>query len=134
MDPPLSNPFQNKIFIKLRDEWYSKLKETGFVDIERALSNSSDSHLEQFESSKKNLFEDVSGKQQYYQMANEFLAHFKFECEQDREIWELHTNTFSYRKIAKVMNYNGRIYNKDKIGLKIRLLKSEMKRWLCTAL
>ena len=94
---------------KLRKLWYKKLKESGFVDVEYFGTRSKDdwfvngtlnqkfrqTHLEQH---------SLKGKQEYYQMASDFLNAHRFDAEIDKAIWNYHAEGISIRKIAKILN------------------------------
>lgn len=96
----------NKDLTALKKEWYNKLKETGFDDIEH--SNGS---LKQLHSSK--FLSDHNGsasiehtqhfnkyKAEYYRLATHFLNDHKFESKVEKFIWHLHSEGVSTRDIV----------------------------------
>lgn len=87
----------------LRDEWYKKLKEQGFEDIEDI--NSPREMLKTWHSRDfaRRFNEDrFSAKQEYFLAAVHLLERFKFETALDKEIWTLHADGKSLREIAAI--------------------------------
>lgn len=86
----------------LQKEWYKKLHDNGFRDIE-----SDENHLKFYTSQFGAKFLKAEGvweaKARYYQMAENFLGDYKFASEMERVIWEYHSNGISYRNIAKLI-------------------------------
>lgn len=89
---------------QLQAEWYQKLKEDGFADIEndeRGLKRWS-SHW-----STRHTIEEIQAKIAYYQMADRFLAEHPFKSELEKVIWEYHTHAISVRDIATTLEKTG---------------------------
>lgn len=88
-----------KDFKKLKAEWYSKLKDSGFKDIEKKsgqltrgaprLDDRAQVQVEAIES--------------YYRMARIFLIEYKFEDEIQKTVWELHSEGVSTRDISDIL-------------------------------
>lgn len=91
-------PKNNKEFNTLQKEWYSKLKDSGFEDIEQ---NELDLKLwsSHFFKVRHNatLF---SAKEEYYRMAGHFLYDYTFSNEHEKQIWALHSTGVSIRGIV----------------------------------
>lgn len=91
-------------FEKLKKKWYSKLKESGFEDIEQDEDRlkvwSSDFRLDK--STKL-----AESKEAYYYMAGNFLNDYKFENQVDKIIWEKHAEAMSVRDIAVLLKETG---------------------------
>lgn len=89
-------------FKKLQDKWYRKLEKSGFEDIED--TNSPREMLKTWDSQ---YFLHIGtpmqfeARQIYFEMCTNFLNTHKFISEADKAIWELHTEGFSLREIAK---------------------------------
>lgn len=84
----------------LQREWYDKLKETGFDDIED--TNSPREMLKTWHSRcflNKNEVE-TSAKAEYYTNAQQVLYSYKFRTMADQMLWEYHANGLSIREIA----------------------------------
>jgi hypothetical protein len=117
-------------FDKLKNEWYQKLKDSGFDDAENGS-----------EELKVRTYDMLSGKgssnqgggweakASYYQMATNLLNDYKFETHQESLIWEYHSNAISIRDITKLLNQNlppNEQMGKDTVWLIIKKLKSTM--------
>lgn len=117
-----------KSYEELKKIWYTKLKKSGFEDAE-----SDENHLKTWSSNKfaaKALVQNGGwqAKAAYYQMAERFLAEFKFETRLERQIWEYHTNAISIRDIAETLNKTKVINtNRQAVWLVIRRLEDIMK-------
>lgn len=110
--------YQSKAFKSLKDEWYQKLKESGFDDIED--NSSGGNNLKRYSS-----FKCAKGNEAKFEIAKQydsedvdkiykaeglrFAATFIFRNDTDREVWALHLCGLSTRKIAnqlKTPRYN----------------------------
>lgn len=100
----MPNPKSPKQSLKaLQKEWYKKLKDDGFTDIEN-----DEDHLKFYNSQFAAQFVERDSyvweaKAEYYRMAEHFLHEYEFESELEKVIWEYHANALSYRDIAKVL-------------------------------
>lgn len=87
-------------FLILQQEWYDKLKEQGFKDIER--KNQDDWLKDEVHTSTlKNAHINRISREKYFEKACEFLHRFDFDSELDKLIWEQHCDGKSIREIAK---------------------------------
>lgn len=82
---------------KLQKEWYQKLKDEGFEDIELNSNLELRQHGLKKQESNINNLED---KLEYARYGSQFLNDHEFLTEFDKNIWSLHLNGVSYHKIA----------------------------------
>lgn len=82
-------------FKKLQKQWYKKLKDEGFKDIE---------NVGYYMTSAINLravaTKDREAIQEYYSNATSVLYETQFDTEKEKKIWELHCEGLSLRKVA----------------------------------
>lgn len=97
---------------KLQKKWYKKLKETksseypnGFNDIERNEDLLKDWALKFGDDRRLGNTSQITrdAKQQYYQLANQFLNEHAFDSNKEKTIWEYHSNGLSIRNIVKTL-------------------------------
>lgn len=81
---------------ELRAEWYRKLKESGFKDIEDY-----EGYLIHEGDPRSNKLKDWRDHQEYYSLACEYLNSGEFEAELDKQVWELFCEGNSIRKIER---------------------------------
>ena len=98
---------QSKSFKKLQDEWYAKLKATGFNDIEEGTK------LKDYHSTNWNNQEAAFRKQvteDYYDKAMEIFRRYRFKNPKERLVWLLHAQGHTVRdieaKFEKMENYD----------------------------
>lgn len=107
----------------LKKEWYQKLKDSGFVDVEEANGR--------FTKGLPRLDKLTYGQYQYkvefYNQCRNFLTFYPFETEIERFIWEQFTEGLSYRdisiKLESVFNVKKK---KDTVGKIIKHFKQLM--------
>lgn len=120
-----------KDFKKLKDQWYKKLKEEGFEDIEHANGRLKHAPVDNPVDYLRLLY---SGRPEYYELATRFLNEYDFDNELERIIWEYHTNGLSRREIFKVLDkvkvkkVTGKPLGQTRIGYIIKRLSTEMKK------
>lgn len=85
-------------FKKLKKDWYGKLVQSGFVDIE---NEDGSLKAEVHPRTISRALKDKESREVYYQMAQEFLAIHKFLDRLDKEIWGLHCTGLGARKISR---------------------------------
>lgn len=85
----------------LKVEWYKKLKESGFRDIEK-----DERYLRSYDNSKFSRLSVVEFQenQRYWQLAGQLLHHFQFKTEADRTIWRLYVEGMLPPDIAKTVD------------------------------
>lgn len=100
---------QNKQLKTLQKEWYTKLKKSGFEDIEQDENNLKEWESSRYYRGRNNEadFEKViliqEAKEQYYRMAGHFLHDHNFESAVDKFIWEMHSEGVAHRKIVPLL-------------------------------
>lgn len=115
-------------FRDLQREWDEKLKKAGFEDIEDR--NSPREMLKAWHSTMfVHRFDEgkFTARQRYYEMATHFLQSHRFESEVEREVWRLHADGESLRKIASQVSEAGMAISKDGALKIIRSLLKAMK-------
>lgn len=98
------SPLKKRLKTELQKQtelWYSKLKKTGFKDIEQ-----DEYHLKFWDTGRLNRKDPnmINSTQSYYTMAEHFLNDHTFDNNSDRIIWEYHANGISARNITKTLN------------------------------
>lgn len=97
----MSNPFKSKEFKSLQREWYKKLKDDNFKDIEdQEVDRLKVWHSYDFTRKNKQEFE---AREEYFSLCLEFSREYKFESESDRKVWEYHSEGYSIREISTLM-------------------------------
>jgi len=111
-------------FETLKDQWYKKLEDSGFDDIEQDEFKLKAWSSQLFIHSTQTSWE---AKAIYYQMATNFLEEYKFSSKLDQIIWEYHANGLGVREIAKIVS-RLKVKKKEKdtiariiAGLKIKM-------------
>jgi hypothetical protein len=123
-------------FKKLQSQWYRKLKESGFEDVEQSVRGRD--YLKAWHSVYFKARYDphtFNSKQIYYERASQFLWEYKFPWKEgfsltnvkEREIWRLHSEGCSVRTIAEYLNEHGWKANKDNVNHTIQRLQSLMR-------
>lgn len=92
--------------VAAQKEWYKKLKDSGFNDIEYFDNDMEPRDMMYRESIKfgltnQNKFDSI---EQYYIDARSFLLSHNFKSAFDRKVWEHHAEGDSYRKTANALN------------------------------
>lgn len=101
---------KSKELIKLQKEWYKKLEEDGFVDIERfnprtmepddILKRSTQAFIDRVQ-------DKIPATSQYYRCAS-YLLHSGKVLESHLKVWELYCEGNSYREISAQINISFR--------------------------
>lgn len=89
-------------FIKLRNEWYKILEETGFKEIEDI--HSKHEFMKEWDFNFfRTTFNEIKYECtfEYYHRARALLHTYEFEQESHRKIWELHSEGATERQITK---------------------------------
>lgn len=86
-------------FERLKDEWYKKLKESGFEDIE-----SDETRLKKWSSQFGRMDHSVIQiRESYYQMATRFFNEHNFDTDLDKVIWLYHSEGIGSREIVDTL-------------------------------
>lgn len=94
---------KDKNFIQLQKEWYKRLKDSGFNDLESFDTEGQPNDLLKTDvriDTKKSV-NIYQAKQDYYRFAGQFLYDYNWQNALERLIWELHSEGFSSREIQK---------------------------------
>lgn len=124
----LSNQYNNPSFKKLQNEWYEKLKEDGFEEIE-----DTDSPRELLKAWHGQYFQikhtplNYQITEQYYYMAAQLLNYYCFPTQTEEDIWRYHSDGLSTRDIAGELKKKGIKTSKDAVNKVIRSLIEVMK-------
>lgn len=86
-------------FKKLQADWYKKIKDKGFNDIEQEDGMLKSWHSSLFSKNYNVITHEA--KEEYYRLAGIFLQHNKFKDAKERYIWERHSSGVSIRNIVK---------------------------------
>lgn len=130
----------SKEFNELKNDWYEKLKETGFKDIETSYPKSDHAFLKTWDSlyfqNKSHGFKDAAYfkfKADYFYNATHFLHSAEFTQVIERNIWALHADGWGVREIARKINeaqVGARALTRDKVWRILKLLKVRMEEFL----
>lgn len=123
--------YKTKQFKELESRWYSKLKQSGFKDIERSdrvgkaagllVTGPLENILHSYDVNQFNI------KEEYYRLAGQFLHEHKFDSKFEKTIWETHSQGISIENIIKALKLKGKTAYKDLVHGVIKKLASEMK-------
>ena len=115
-----------KDYKTLKKEWYKKLKDSGFTDIEYE-----GGHIKApvFRSSRAKTLTlaKIEAIQAYYLMATHFLNDHNFATETDRIVWLYHSEGLSIRKIYDTLKKANQKVGNNRIRDIIKRLRTEMK-------
>lgn len=119
-------------FKALQQEWYLKLKESGFEDIE-----DTNSPREMLKSWHNYIFRDINkieadAKAYYFEIATQILHTYKFRTMADKILWENHALGLSIREISAAMRDTPTPMHRSSVfrALKriIKTMKSELEK------
>jgi hypothetical protein len=117
--------FKTKQFKELQAHWYGILKKQGFEEIEDV--NSPREYLKRWEHiyfAKTNYHQRrFDAKEAYYSKAAEYLHSYNFASMFEKEVWRLHSEGQSVRKIAIYFKTQGIRTNKDYVANIIRCIQ-----------
>jgi hypothetical protein len=116
--------FKTPEFNTLKKEWYKKLKDKGFKDIEQ------DEDTLNFWAGTRVAFnytaEEFDYKQTYYRYAGMFLNDHKFDNKMEKLIWEQHASGVSIRNIVKLLKKKRYLVYRSKVHLIVKKLRDLM--------
>lgn len=116
-------------FKELKAKWDQKLKESGFEEIENG------PFLKLWHSTyfyAMYSVEEIEENQQYYRMAADFYWRYRdFKSDLHREVWRLHSEGYSRRKVAQILKREGHKISADSIQIIVSGLKKIMhtRKW-----
>jgi hypothetical protein len=114
-------------FNKTQKEWYKKLKESGFHDIEYK-DGSVEQAVPNYLRRRKDVAFQIESVQAYYRLAEHFLNEHKFKDNIEKAIWEYHANGLSIRETcAALKTARVKKCSRSKIGSIVQHLVKTMK-------
>ena len=121
------NPFDTDEVKTLQREWYQRLKEDGFADIED--TNSPREMLKCWHSVKWKYVCRVKKEhvQNYYAKASALIHTHEFESEMHKKIWEYHCQGLSSRKIENLIDKSEKPWKRAYIQTIINLIATNIK-------
>ena len=95
-------------FIKLQNEWYDKLAESGFSDLEWLDKNSGSGQSSPFlrHNSIKSRHlsgKDIQNRAEYFLGASQFAQDYKFPTILHKFVWRLYIEGISYRNMIPII-------------------------------
>lgn len=120
------SPFKSRQFKELEREWYGKLKESGFEDIED--NSTEERRLRSWHNLRFSNFSPIKicMISSYYSYSADLLQTHRFINEEQKRIWELHCNGLTEREIAKEVPR----YKKSMVHYVISNVRKGIKEWI----
>lgn len=108
-------------FLSIRAEWYDKLAQCGFVDIEDW--HHQHSPLKSWHSLRWRNKEPIVliAQQAYFSKASQFLNEYIFETEEEHQIWFFHSEGFSVREIEAKLSISRSHVHKIIVNLREKM-------------
>lgn len=132
----------NPEFKKLKKEWYDRLEEAGFKDIEQDEDNLKvwtttkiNSIIYGRNKSKYNIqttLSRIEDKKAYYDLATQFLNDYQFTDKTLKIIWALHAEGSSHREISLALASHGIKKSRQRVLDAIHDLRDKMMRKYAT--
>jgi hypothetical protein len=97
---------------QLRNKWYKKLANEGFVDIEKNEEALKD-YTEGRKQSRNTALVNWEANAQYYQMAANFLHEYAFETSFDKTIWMYHSEGLANIAVSALLK---KLYRNEYTG------------------
>lgn len=98
---------KQKQLSELTKQWYQKLKDEGFVDIEESFQY----HALYFAQAFGELRHRSDSRLDYHERAISFLELYEFEDDTEKKLWAMHTMGHTQRQICKDLNLSkGAVY------------------------
>lgn len=119
----MPKPKRKQSFDQLQAEWYEKLKQDGFKDVEHKGLLKTWDHFYFQERYTPDTFHT---REAYYTLAQEFLNDHPFESTMDRLIWEKHTAGLSVRETVTALTKDGVKTYRDRVHKVVTALKRKM--------
>lgn len=125
--------YNDPAFIKLQKEWYKKLADSGFKDIEEFDEVRGSAAISFLKRSCKDLAKKYNDTTFfYYQLCRDFLSHGFFLSKIDHKIWQLHSEGVSIREILKELQQDSTLnfpHSIFWIFTRLNKLKKDMYLW-----
>ena len=131
----MSKKLNPEEFQQLKAEWYQKLKDSGFVDIEseEVLKKTpytfpimAELGVDRSYTTRGNNVR-FEAKQSYYRLAEHFLNSHNFESEKHRLIWEHHSKGVGYIESLRILREKGIRISRSSLHVTITKLANIMK-------
>lgn len=104
--------YETDEFKQLQDEWYAKLQEDGFKDIEDHKTGFVEPPF-RHRSYKADV--QYEATEEYFRLCRHYLTNGAFKSDLDKEIWSMHTEGATYRNIAeKLSQHTTTVFRKVK--------------------
>lgn len=98
-------PQEYRKLLKIRREWYAKLRAEGFSDIEHTDQKSGVTgdfaFLKQHQQAVAKSYNAAT--ENFYRLARSFLEHYSFSSAMEKYLWQLYSDGLAYRKIQKLL-------------------------------
>ncbi len=124
---------EKKDFLKLKKDWYKKLEEDGFEDIELHNWKTGETFERTNGVSQADVVKTYSAEaEEYYRLAAQFVWELEEEGEESEvaiAIWRLHADGVGYRRIAKMLKVARNKVEKTVPRLKKRMLQERVDNW-----
>lgn len=97
----------NEDLKKLQTEWYKKIKDEGFKDIEQDEDRLKfwSSSFFKHKAKEKPGFQEA--KEEYYRVAGHFLHEYEFTDDREKAVWELHADGVIIVEIVSQLKKRG---------------------------
>ena len=118
-------------FLNLQAEWYKRLAESGFKDIEDYSAKYGNHHLPFITRSCNDLAKKYSQDTfNYYQSCRDFLISGIIASKIDETIWEMHSNGESLREISNNLKAIGTFRSYFWVYEQVKRLKSDLRAYV----
>ncbi len=114
----------SKEFKALQADWYKKLNDDGFSDIEDLEGNLRTSANHNIEN--QQTLASFEHRQEYYRLAGFFYNDFSFKDDFKKKVWGMHAEGVAVREIAKALKEEGYPAHRDKVDKTIQTLRKLM--------
>ncbi len=118
-------PMSKQNLKQLQAEWYGKLKNEGFKDIEQDEDNLK--NWASFYFGVKYTPTTFENKQEYYTLAGQFLYHHEFANMFEEFVWKLHSDGLTLAEIVEQLKFHRfEVKSRSPVHLIIKRLAKEM--------
>lgn len=133
LTPTEAQVFNTNEFKRLQRLWYALIKEDGFKDIEDLYDKNGDIKKDpplatwhNFKFKQTPIVQRMA-TESYYDNAKALLQSYKFKNELERQIWDMHSQGLSKRKIEKILASSPKPVKRTWIGDIIQKIAKEIK-------
>lgn len=95
----------SKEFIKLQKEWYQKLEDSGFEDLEHLNDDGEMGHIlkSEYSAISPAKLRQYAKVENYYAKCRAYMYQGNFKDDQELEVWEAHCDGWSLRKTSLML-------------------------------